>query len=437
MSETDSPNVLWVVVDCLRDDALSTNGYHRPTTEPIDDRLAADFVRFENACTQSGFTLNVISSLVTGTYPTTHGVLRWSDTFPEDVPAYADAIADSSLPPATAIPGMNFVTEEWGVDRAFDRVHNLEEAKGTRACEQARAGEIREEAERVVTGADGFNAMLWFFDLHEPWLSDRAFDGDNPKRDSYDTELRYVAEQLDELFATLEAAGRYEDTLVIVTGDHGDIFTEHQNLPWNRYTALAERLPLARRILYGNGYVGHIGRPFVEELVDVPLFVKLPGSEHGGTCVEGQVELVDLLPTILDVAGVSELETVEGETLLPKVRGEEDGKAYVRAEMSPEPVAGFFRMVRGTEYKYLRHDPPSLGDIQNPARDTLLYLARRFLTPEEVLVERADEHRNLVDDRPEVAADLRRVMDGWAQDVDADAGISEERREELEQLGYL
>jgi arylsulfatase A-like enzyme len=101
-------NVLWIVVDCLRSDACSANGYDRPTTTVIDDRLREEFITFTDACTQSGFTLNVAASMITGTYPSTHGVMNWSDEFQDDIPTYGDISEEMKIAPAEVISGMNF-----------------------------------------------------------------------------------------------------------------------------------------------------------------------------------------------------------------------------------------------------------------------------------------------------------------------------------------
>ena len=311
-------NVLWLVIDCLRYDAFSSNGYHRPTTTAIDERLESDFVEFNNACTQSDFRLNVISSIVTGTYTTTHRTLGWSDEFSTNLPSYREIVRDSRLGSAEAVSGMNFITDEWGVNNAFDKVHNLDAQKSERDCEQAVASEVRTQAEEIFDTREDVNTLLWFFDLHTPWLSESTFTGSNPKRDHYDSELQYVSAELETLFTHIEEQGKYDDTVIILTGNHGEIFDEHQRLPWNRYTTRARKVPGLHRWFAGDSHLGHLGRPFFEELAHVPLYVKLPDSRFGGETVDGQVELIDILPTICELVDIDPPETVEGDSLLQK-----------------------------------------------------------------------------------------------------------------------
>lgn len=364
-------NVLWIVVDCLRHDALSANGYHRPTTEPLDDRLTNEFVAFDDAATQSAFTLNVITSLVTGTYPSTHGVLRWHDRYDGDPSPYRE-YTGTDLGPVKAVPAMNFMTEEWGLDRAFDTVHDLDAAKRARESNTAITEEVFDTARDVMAERDPFNLFCWLFDLHTPWLSEPAF-GDGTPRDRYDTELRYVADELESLFTHLERSGQYDDTLVILTGDHGEVFDEYQYLPWHPLTEVAARVPGLGQSLRGT-HLGHLGRPLVDELVHVPLYVKLPNGAHGGETVTGQVELIDVLPTVLDVAGETVPPAIEGESLRPHIRGEADGKKFVRAEVEPNPTDGLFRMIRSSDRKFLHHDRPSVGDISS-GFDVARYIA--------------------------------------------------------------
>lgn len=155
-------NIIWCVVDCLRYDALSLNNYRRPTSVALDDRLFRDFVSFEDACTQSAFTFSVLSSMITGAYPSTHGALRFSDQLADEIPTLRDMWAESDYE-SHAIPGMNFVGSEWGTKRAFDSVHNLSQAKSQRESSQARADEVRKKTEDVLSTNEDSVSLSWFF----------------------------------------------------------------------------------------------------------------------------------------------------------------------------------------------------------------------------------------------------------------------------------
>lgn len=428
-----SPNILWIVADCLRYDALSATEYHRPTTEPIDDYIETDFISFSDAATQSGFTLTVLSSLITGDYPSTHGVLRWDNQFPENVFTYRDAADSADLPPVEAIPGMNFISEEWNLTGAFDNVHSLSEEKSRRDCNQATADEICETALDRIDEEDEFNLLLWFFDLHDPWLSKPEFEGDNPKRDQYDTELQFLSIQLNKLFIELENRGLYDDTLIIFTGDHGDVFSEYRRLPWSTTGAIAEKIPGLKKAIRGDGYLGHLGRPLFDEIVHVPLFIKLPDNENGGQTTPGQVELIDILPTILDVADEDVGFSTDGKSILPMIRGTDDGKNYVRAILEANPANGRFSMVRSDKFKFIQHYNPRFNQLrENP----LLYTARRFITPREVLLRRENERENIIQSNPMMAKKMRKHVSPLETKRRSN-GVGDAKRKELEDLGYL
>lgn len=431
-------NVLWVVVDCLRFDACSANGYNRPTTTAIDDRLREEFITFTDACTQSGFTLNVAPSMITGTYPSTHGVVNWSDEFQNDIPTYNDISEEMEIAPAEVIPGMNFFTEEWGLDQAFNQVHNLDEKKSRRDCNQATATEIRTKCNEIINNRESFNTLLWFFDTHTPWLSEKQFNGPNEKRDQYDTETQYVAKELEIIFNELKQQGQYDETMIIITGDHGDVFEEYPRLPWSTAGSAARQVPGLKRLFWGDGHLGHLGRPLVEEIVHVPLFVKLPDSKLGGKIESGQVELIDILPTVIDIAGGDIPPTVEGISLLPLIRGDIKGKDTVRAEMEPNPISGLNRMIRGEEYKYLTWKQPELSDLDDLPSDLPTYIARQFFTPQEIALNRTDGSEERVNKDINPIKKLKYEMNEWKErGQKANRQISETKKEELKDLGYL
>jgi arylsulfatase A-like enzyme len=116
---------------------------------------------------------------------------------------------------------------------------------------------------------------------------------------------------LGELIAALEARGRYQNTLVIVAGDHGELLGDH-------------------------GQIGHMGRMLYEPLLRVPLVVKRPGAEHRRGVVDSPVQLVDLLPTVTEVVGVAAPEGVEGLALDGRPR-----PAYAEEGINPFLVARY------------------------------------------------------------------------------------------------
>jgi choline-sulfatase len=135
-----------------------------------------------------------------------------------------------------------------------------------------------------------------------------------------------VDNKVGELLQALENAGLREDTIVIFTGDHGDMLCE-------------------------KGMVQK--RTFYEWSVRVPLIVWLPGGRHKGARIEQPVSLMDVAPTILNLAGVEEWLPMDGRSLGGLMDGSEVEERDVLAEMHSEGVYAPCFMVRRDRYKYI------------------------------------------------------------------------------------
>jgi arylsulfatase A-like enzyme len=126
----------------------------------------------------------------------------------------------------------------------------------------------------------------------------------------YDREIRHTDAQLERLFDRLSEAGQLENTIVVVTADHGEAFLEHD-------------------------YIGH-GSDVHEETTHVPLYFVGPGIEAGRR-IDVPVGLIDLMPTLLDLVGVALPDaTLMGRSLAPLLRGADDGAALARRPIVSE-----------------------------------------------------------------------------------------------------
>jgi arylsulfatase A-like enzyme len=159
----------------------------------------------------------------------------------------------------------------------------------------------------------------------------------------YDGQIRAIDDRIGELVAELKRRGLYDDTVIVLTADHGDALYEH-------------------------GFIAHSTVPY-EELARVPLIVKLPAQRSAGTRIQPQVRLVDVYPTLLDLAGIGGRSpgsavaggdaALAGCSLVPLIRlGERPpemaGCAQAVIEIAEEgayPVVA----VRSDRYKYIHH----------------------------------------------------------------------------------
>jgi arylsulfatase A-like enzyme len=210
--------------------------------------------------------------------------------------------------------------------------------------------------------------------------------------DSYDEEIRFLDDQIGTLLADLRKRGLYEETLLIVISDHGEEFLEH-------------------------GEIAH-ATSLYDVLLRIPLIVKFPcpGPHCGHRTVDRQVEILDLMPTVLELAGLPPPSGIQGRSLL-HLPGPDDRTVAVGAY-------GEFVSLRTAGFKY----------IASPGDQT-----------EELYDLRADpgETRNLISERPSVAASFRSRLQSWRDALPdattlkrATATIDEQTRKALEALGY-
>ncbi|MBM3985236.1 MAG: sulfatase, partial [Planctomycetes bacterium] len=325
-AEPRRPDVLLIVVDTLRADHLSAWGYARPTS-PRLDALAADALRFTHAQTPRAKTLPAVASLLTGLYPHDHGVRDNATRIPDDVPLLAEALAGAGYRTAAVVG--NFVLQDVrsGLARGFDRWDDsLPDLDGVPpdGVPQRRATSLTDaalaELQDLTAGNQPWLLYLHYMDphgLYDPPPEHRLFDGAPPEplpepgppgalhqrrlaefnvppdcrlpdgridvaavRARYDGEIRYADAQIGRVLDALAAAGRLDDTLVVVVSDHGEALGGHDY--W-----------------FEHGFYAY------EDTCRVPLLVRGPGLRRG-TC-EADVSLVDLAPTMLDLLGLPPL----------------------------------------------------------------------------------------------------------------------------------
>ncbi len=388
------PDVLVLLIDALRRDHVSAYGHPRPTT-PAIDALAADGVLFRDAVAASTFTKSSIASLFTGRFPYQHGVY-WGSRRLDDGTVVADLLPRSEATLAEALGERGWLTRAWVQNSHLVERMGFAQGFVDYRDSQGAIGRIHRGAFRFLRGPGRrypYFAYLHYIDLHDPYRPeppyDRMFgDGGDPYegidldrwsayleavrrgevmveperierlRAAYDGELRAIDDEVGRLFAELKRLGLYDQTLIVVTSDHGDGFGEH-------------------------GFIAHSTVPY-EELVRVPLIVKLPGGRFAGSEVAEQVRLVDVLPTVLAAVGVEPPAGVAGCNLLPLLRGgglpEECAEAVIEiAEPGAYPIAA----VRTGRLKYIHHqhrgdelydlaaDPGERSDLLAPAAGDL------------------------------------------------------------------
>jgi arylsulfatase A-like enzyme len=279
--EERAPNIVLITVDTLRPDRLGYGGNTR-STSPRLDRLAKEGVVFTRANSIAGWTLPAIASVFTGRYPSEHGAtdLHWS--------------LDASLPTVASMLRANgydtygfvshvMLTPSYGMGDGFSHfdfsVLNVGDPHEVTTAQQ-----LTELARTGTRNAkEPFFLWVHYFDPHFKYVSHDQFNFGPNDIDRYDSEIAFTDYHIDDLLKAVD----HGNTVVIFTADHGEEFGEHGSK--YHYT------------LHG-------------EVMRVPLIIKGPGIAPGSDA--GPAQQIDLMPTILGLAGIEVPAGLPGQNLL-------------------------------------------------------------------------------------------------------------------------
>ena len=335
-------NVVVVVLDAARVDHVGCYGYPRHTT-PSTDALAKEAVVFRNHFAPFAATQESTISLFTGLYPDTHRFTELQrvapTTFtlekalqgagfrtalftsnPNCSPGVAigedfeEGFGNTSITEIVHAEGEEWMRPEWLAQafgewlsavqgkRFFAYCHLLPPHIPYVAPSKMREQIAAEPRPPVQQGQ-------YEFPQTQPELGNQRPYPANMWEDLYDANLRWADWGVGEIARVLAKAGVLDNTLLIVTADHGEGFGEH-------------------------GYAFH-GRSVYDEVVHIPLVIRFPGPQRLVGEVTPLTQTVDLLPTILGLSGVSYPAAVQGKSLLPLLTGERSGVreyAFARAD---------------------------------------------------------------------------------------------------------
>lgn len=478
--------IIVYVVDCLRADHVSCYGYSRPTTPNID-ALAHDGVLFEHAFAPSTWTKPIAASILTGLYPPAHGLRMRTDVVERNIrslPEWLGAEGYTTL----AISSIGNVSSSLGIGRGFDHFIDLYKdprLRGKRAIADVRLEKLFHEEQGEVVfplAADindalfpwieqnndrDFFAFLWAMDPHDPYdppddwklyvdpeyqgrmdgsreLAKQAVRPEDLQHliDLYDSEILYTDHCFGQLITYLKDKGIYDESLILVMGDHGEAFGDH-----------------------GHMIHGHL--PF-EEIVHVPLIMKLPGQSNAGDDISGLVSLVDVLPTVVDVAGVPDNEwalLLQGISLLTALgSGSKGTHEMVFSETQATKENNLVYSVRTSDWKFISvKSPARIERIQSLGRRLLdwrtlgqilrnprFYIKRQIAVPRSQLYNLIDdpgETDNLVHDMEGLTTQFQTSIEEWLQrcnklaaryeDLAVRHEIDKATLEHLRALGYI
>jgi arylsulfatase A-like enzyme/Tfp pilus assembly protein PilF len=394
-------NVLLISIDTLRADHVSSYGFPRRTTPHID-ALAREGVLFRNVYSPAPVTLPAHCSMLTGTLPPVHGV---RDNLHERLP-------DSSLTLAELLKARGFATGAVVSSFVLDRRFNLDQGFDSyedRFEEVHKIGDVAErrghETTRVATrwlerhARERFFLFVHYYDPHDGYAPPEPF-ATQWADDPYAGEVAFADHCVGQLLSKLEQLKLKGSTLVLVTGDHGEMLGEH-------------------------GELNH-GFFIYESALRVPLVLRVPGATGAPRQVDQPASLIDVVPTVAGLLRIPAPKHVQGVDLTPWLAGQgarDPGRALYAESVTPTRYYGTSSLLGliADRWKYIETTRPELYDLRRDPGETA----------------------NLVAAEPARAAALAKGLaailaaaQSQAGAADA-AGLDEEARRRLETLGYL
>ncbi len=335
--EAGPPNILLISIDSLRADHLSCYGYKR-NTSPVLDELAGSGALFENTVSTTSWTLPAHMSLLTSMDISVHGVGHDGVSLHPSIGTVTQQIKQAGYETA-GFCSSPYLNPAFGFDRGFDLYRNIDlednKIKDTIRPPAEERDAVHEDitspriTELAINWIDKhrsrpFFLFLHFWDVHYDYIPpapyDKLFDPDyqgkidgkdymhndaiNPDMDPrdlehiialYDGEIASVDYHIGLIVKELKKLGVFNRTLIVVTADHGDEFFEH-------------------------GGKGHRNTLY-DEVTMVPLIIHLPDKITSSRRIPNQVSIIDIAPTILDLAGITVPSWMQGASLSPLLRG--------------------------------------------------------------------------------------------------------------------
>jgi len=430
-------NLVLVSIDTLRADRLPFYGYHRQTAPGLAS-LAKQATLFRSAMACSSVTLPSHLTIMTGLHPLTHGVLANGQRASAQLLTLGEVLQGAGFSTAGFV-GSSILDAATGMDQGFQVYRDDMDSYYQRGVYQGAEvplnwrlalpfrGGYPIPAEDVVSsalkwladyGKTPFFLFVHVYDPHSPYFPPAGYrrtfvtpGGDEIERlrDLYDCEIYYADKQLQRLWRALERRPLRDNTLVVVTSDHGEGLGEHQ-------------------------YLLHLLRVYEEEL-HVPLLMWGPGIP--AEQVNEVVDLADLFPTLLELLGVPAPPN-EGRSLVPLMQRQGGklprGFAYGQRMAVQYPIRSY--LLDGIE----RAEPQALGFVRSD-KFKLLAPSSGAATLFDLAAD-PDETRDIAQQRPELTRQYLRMLQQPLEKplpalAPAPRVLTPQERERLRALGYL
>lgn len=426
-------NVLITLIDACAVGHLSTYGYERETA-PFLDRLADESIVFEDVTAAAPYTLASVASIMTGEIVDVHDVTEAGDVLSEDFTLLAEAFREAGYRTFAASTNMR-VHPRFGFDRGFDeflleRPPDLKEGE-VHVVPQKVLRHLKRELERESDVP--FFGYYHFMPPHAPYAPADAhrevFAGHLPSMkagsletldplttgarkarpplrqaivDLYDSSIHYIDSMLATIELALERNELLDSTLWVVLSDHGEAFGQH-------------------------GVFQHSGTVY-EEMIRVPLVIRMPGGEHGGRRIESPIGLVDVYPTLRALFGLRTPHPETSHSFADLIAALEDGHRDTVTRHAPiltrTASPGAHRALRSGNWKLVHRGGEKRYELYDLTFDPR-------------------ERRDLSRNNPERLAELEAELSFWvreARSIRRSAGRTEldaTLRDDLTGVGYV
>jgi arylsulfatase A-like enzyme/Tfp pilus assembly protein PilF len=406
-SGVQKPNVILITLDTTRADHIACYGYPNIRTPNLDS-LAQKGVLFEQAAASSPLTLPSHCSIMTGMYPTYHGVrVNGNAALSEEQTSIAEILSAQGYQ-CGAFIGAFVLDGRWGLKQGFQHYDDQFDLKKYKHID---LGAIQRPGNQVMDAALSwleeqkkipFFAWIHLYDPHAPYEPPEPYRSEYSPRGRvglYDGEIAFMDEQIGRCVSWLEKNGLDKNTVLILIGDHGEGLGSH-------------------------GEETH-GYFIYDYAVHVPFIVVTPFDGLRAARVSSQVRAVDVFPTLLDLVKIKSPTKLQGKSLLPlmfQTKKKEGSYAYGES-MAPNMQFGWASLhtLRTPHYKYIDAPRPELYD----------------------LTQDADEQTNLFQQYPDISrrmkTDLDRLMAETSRGAPTPqaANLDKETMERLSALGYI
>jgi len=461
MNENPKPNIILIIVDAARADHFSCYGYNKETTPNID-HIAKEGVLYEQAISPAGWTLPSHTSLFTGNYVSKHGVHNENHIFGTQLPTMPEVLKNNGY------HTVGFCTNDWisdatGLTRGFVEYHNYHFSNLTNKVKKVvsviknkgkddRAFEINKDVKDWINDYlfdHPFFMFIHYGELHLPYHIPRPYNrkflpsgmtyrsaikvNQDPKayydelvqmnqrdfeisKGLYDSALAYVDDRVGQLYEFLEEKGILENTIFIITSDHGESLGDHQH--FDHYY-----------VLY-------------DTLLKVPFIIRYPRVFSPGSREKNMVQTLDILPTLAEVLDLKDsgLEQMQG---IPLTAGS-----------SSKPPRTFtiserYQDLKGRKNSYPDRDLSHLVKFERDRKIAIRTEKYKLIHSMNYKSELYDlendpgEETNIIYEKEDIASQLRQSIDEWrnsftpAEIQGEEADFDDVARKRLEALGYL